>query len=214
MTKKFKELSQKILQVSGLWGIAMLLMASELRKKGWFQSSRSGHAVDKSGQYIPWCTYPFIDFIEKRLKKEMTLFEFSCGSSTVWYAGKVAEVTAVEHDKIWFEKIRQAVPKNVILSFGEDGDSYLEAIKKTGKKFDLVSVDGIRRVDCMLACVENLSEGGVIIVDNSERPEYQPGYDFLVQKGFKRINFWGMGPINAYGWCTSIFYRELNCLGI
>ena len=30
--------------------------------------------------------------------------------------------------------------------------------------------------------------------------------------GFARIDFWGLGPINPYEWCTSLFIRTLEAL--
>ena len=48
----------------------------------------------------------------------------------------------------------------------------------------------------------------------TDRVIYQEGYEFLLTNGFKRLDFWGMGPINPYSWCTSIFYRKENCLEI
>lgn len=62
--------------------------------------------------------------------------------------------------------------------------------------------------------IKTLKDDGVIIWDNSDRVNYQEGYDFLLANGFKRLDFWGIGPVNSYSWCTSIFYRKENCLKI
>jgi len=40
------------------------------------------------------------------------------------------------------------------------------------------------------------------------------GQEVLKQDRFRRIDFWGMGPIEAANHCTSVFYRSNNCLGI
>lgn len=32
----------------------------------------------------------------------------------------------------------------------------------------------------------------------------------MINQGFGRIDFWGPGPINTFGWCTSFFSRNLK----
>lgn len=54
----------------------------------------------------------------------------------------------------------------------------------------------------------------MIIWDNSDRERYAVGFDFLKEREFRRVDFWGVGPINHQEWCTTIFYRQDNCLGI
>ena len=41
-----------------------------------------------------------------------------------------------------------------------------------------------------------------------------PALDFLEANGFTSLEFWGMGALAIRRWCTSIFYRSVNCLGI
>ncbi|MBU0711497.1 hypothetical protein KKA87_06195 [bacterium] len=39
---------------------------------GWFQSAEKKMPVNKNGQPIPWYSYPFLSFIEDRLKKNIS----------------------------------------------------------------------------------------------------------------------------------------------
>ena len=78
----------------------------------------------------------------------------------------------------------------------------------------MIVIDGRERVCCTLNSLRALKEEGVIIWDNSDRPQYSEAYEFLVSKGFNRIDFYGMGPISAHSWCTSVFYKDKNCLNI
>ena len=79
---------------------------------------------------------------------------------------------------------------------------------------DVIVIDGRDRVNCAKACVAGLTDGGVIIWDNSDRPRYEEGYAFLKAQGFKRLDFAGPGPVNFTPWMTSVFYRANNRLGI
>ncbi len=54
----------------------------------------------------------------------------------------------------------------------------------------------------------------MVIWDNSDRSDYEEGYEFLLGQGFRRLDFYGLGPINVMASCTSVFYREQNCLGL
>lgn len=73
--------------------------------------------------------------------------------------------------------------------------------------FDVVIVDGMARTLSTWAAIQHLRRGGFIVFDNSDRDFYQPAYDLLHDAGYRRLDFWGMGPINPYEWCTSVFYR-------
>jgi hypothetical protein len=50
------------------------------------------------GEPIPWFSHPLIDFLKDRLSKDMTVFEYGCGNSTLWWADRVRSVTGVKND--------------------------------------------------------------------------------------------------------------------
>lgn len=78
--------------------------------------------------------------------------------------------------------------------------------------FDIIVVDGMARVLTTWLAARQLPENGIIVFDNSDRDEYTDAYQFLEQNGFTRIDFYGLGPINPYEWCTSLFVRSLTAL--
>jgi len=95
----------------------------------------------------------------------------------------------------------------------EDG-AYSEEITRYPRAFDLVIVDGRDRSNCARKSVEALRQGGVILWDDSQREEYLEGQQFLHEQGFKRLDFFGAGPMSAHASCTTLFYKDENCLGI
>lgn len=183
---------------------------------GWFKSREGKLAVSQTGESLPWFTYPSIAFLNDRIDAGMSVFEYGSGNSTLWWSDRVAEVAACEHDHDWFETMKPKLPANVEYLHHdlEYGGSYSKAISTLAKPFDIVVIDGRDRVNCARNSVPSLSQQGVIIWDNSDRESYSDGYDFLCESGFKRLDFWGIGPINKSGWCTSIFYRDQNCLAL
>jgi hypothetical protein len=187
-----------------------------LKDIGWFKAFDSKSPVDSYGDPIPWVTYSFIDFIESRINKQHTVFEFGSGNSTYFYAKYAGIVVSVEHDKHWYDKIVGRKPENSEMIFSEliRGGDYSRMPAKLGEKFDIIIVDGRDRVNCCRQAIEALSPTGVIVLDDSEREHYKPGIEFLAQNGFKQLAFSGISPGLFYLKSTSVFYKGDNCLGI
>ncbi len=157
-----------------------------------------------------------IDFIKNRIHKRMSVFEYGCGAGTLWWASRVKEVKACEHDFAWFKKIQAIAPTNVQLchtNLEYDGE-YSKKILDYRNRFDIVVIDGRDRVNCAINCIHALKEDGIIIFDDSDRPQYRKAFDFLTTNGFKRIEFQGMGPGLTIKFETSIFYRADNVFSI
>jgi hypothetical protein len=179
---------------------------------GWTNSIVTKNVSDRFNKPIPWSTYPFIQFITPRLNKSLQLFEFGSGSSTFFYADKVAFVESVEHDIAWYEKAKGGLPENAQLFFCElspNGD-YSKYASGRHKKYDMIIVDGRDRVNCCINNLNALKDDGVIILDDSERERYITGVQFLKERGFKSVEFWGTAAVINYLRCTTIFYRENN----
>jgi len=95
-----------------------------------------------------------------------------------------------------------------------DEHQYSREVLKYQNEFDIIVIDGRDRINCARNALAALKPDGVILWDNSDRDEYRLGYELLERNGFRRLDFAGMGPLNAYQWTTSIFYRGQNCLGL
>lgn len=187
-----------------------------LTKTGWFKSRETSLAQTREGDPLPWLTYASIQFLEPRIHADFHVFEFGCGQSTLWWANRVSRVMSCEHDLKWAERFYKIVPKNVRLihvPLDINGKYCLAAAQASGWPHIIV-IDGRDRINCAIQSAKCLDIYGVIIWDNTERERYAPGKKWLSERGFRELEFWGLGPINADEWCTSIFYRDKNCLGI
>lgn len=189
-----------------------------LRDSGWLLSMELGEAVDRDGHPLPWLTYPAIDFLVGRVHPAMTVFEYGTGNSTLWWGARVARLVSCEHDKEWFAAFRPKVTlvnTTYLLRRCKGGcPDYQQEIARYQDTFDVLVLDGRQRVNCLANGLGALRAGGVVIWDNSDREEYRPGFVRLTAAGFRRLDFWGPGPLATRRWCTSIFYRRGNCLGI
>jgi len=187
-----------------------------LHSTGWLRSFKENKPVDRNGQDLPWMNYAVIHLLKERLTKNMNLFEYGSGSSTLFFSQLVGFVRSVEYDQSWFQKVTSEMPENVDLLFREKDENglYCRTISESPELYDVVLVDGRDRVNCIKHSVKKLKDRGVIILDDSSREEYEQVFVFMRKNRFRNISLEGLKPA---GWDidrTTIFYREGNCLGI
>jgi hypothetical protein len=67
---------------------------------------------------------------------------------------------------------------------------YSQAISKyDDKSFDVVTVDGRDRVNCIKLATSKIKIGGYLILDDSHRVRYQSAFDFLSNYECTRYDF-------------------------
>lgn len=73
----------------------------------WYRSQK--RPVDVFSNPIPWLTFGATNFIRDYLQKDMRVFEYGSGGSSLFFAQRVKEGFSVEHEKAWVEKVRKAL---------------------------------------------------------------------------------------------------------
>jgi hypothetical protein len=149
---------------------------------------------------------PLIALIEDRLPTGSRVFEWGSGASTTWFSAAGCIVVSCEHDPEW-------AGRNPGVTYRPLEDGYVEEIARH-EPFDLVLIDGRRRVECMRAAHQHLTPEGVIVLDDSDRPRYDDGVAFLHAAGFRDVPFIGIAPGALRQTTTSVFYRDGNCLDL
>lgn len=81
-----------------------------------------------------------------------------------------------------------------------------------GSGFDFIVIDGMARRLCTWMAIDHLRPDGFIVLDNSNRSDYDLAYVLLDEAGFKQIPFWGLVPGADFLTCTSFFTRSLDRL--
>jgi hypothetical protein len=202
----------------GAVGNALLLSRGYLRDSGWLASAASGSPVDAAGDPRPWICLPAIRFLEERVPSDARVFEWGSGSSTRWWAARTASVRSCEHDLDWLQRTASTLPPHASVVHrpldGDDGDRYVDEIEQGGP-WDIVMIDGRRRIECGLAAVPCLSDRGVIVWDDTARVSYEEGLQAIMQQGYSRVDFHGLKPCSRLEHSTSILYRSgENLLGL
>ncbi len=100
--------------------------------------------------------------------------------------------------------------RTISISLMEDGltnNAYENFAKNSGKKFDLVIVDSLKRFECAKNAIDAIKPDGAVILDDSERSNYKKIFDFFAERGFKKQDFFGIAPGQLRIKNTTIFSR-------
>ena len=189
---------------------------SYLVMSGYIKSLEEGYPCKLNGDPIPWMNYNVVSFLESRLTKDMSLFEYGSGYSTLFYSNLVREVTSVETNVDWYNKMKKLIINNVHLIYLDlkENREYCEYISMANKKYDIIVIDGRDRNRCTENAINSLSEKGVIIFDDTSHADYAAGVKILVNHGFHKLDFEGL-KAGGFGLDrTSVFYKKNNCLDL
>lgn len=189
---------------------------------------------------IPWITSDATKWMERYLSKEMVVFEYGSGGSTLYIAPRVKKIISLEYDVSWYKKIRFYIRFNNInncqlelikpeleankkhyssksfdykSSNGYYSDFSFEKYCKyintfPDKYFDLIIVDGRSRNSCVLESMKKIKDGGYILLDDSQRDEYNLGINYL--SNLRRIDFPGFDPFKKSFLKTTTIFQSIN----
>jgi len=59
----------------------------------------------------PWITFSAIDFLERNITKDMVVYEYGVGGSTLFFVKRVKQLISVEHDNQWFDLVEENIKK-------------------------------------------------------------------------------------------------------
>jgi hypothetical protein len=175
---------------------------------GWLRSMKNGRSVDAQGEPIPWFTYPANDFIKQLDLRDLSVFEYGSGYSTLFWAKRCKRLVSVEFDKKWFEELSSLAPANAELIFSpREVEPYVNQIAQRGM-FDVIVIDGTgeSRFPCCQVAPNHLTQRGFIILDNSDLwPESAAA---LRSSGLIQADFTGLAPLSCHWHTTSVFFSR------
>ena len=142
---------------------------------------------------FPWINYSVIQFLHHYINPKMQILEFGAGGSSIFFLNRGVNLFSIEHEEIWIDKVKKRVPlsefarwsPNLVLprerNFSiPNVDDYLAPLKKISDgSIDIVFVDGRHRVASIMRSMNLLKDGGIIILDNSDRTHYEDAFKLL-----------------------------------
>lgn len=163
----------------------------------WFAPSRPDEI-----QPVPWLAPDVVEYLEEIVQPDFKVLEFGAGGSTLWFAERVKQVVSIEHDPDW----QRVVQKN--LTNGNRVLSQLNEMDFFSDRADLLLIDGEpieERAYWIIGSPTLVKQGGWVVLDNANRPEYAEEretlkrhskliktFDGNTQTGFKYLvtEFW------------------------
>ncbi|MDD5109522.1 MAG: hypothetical protein PHC29_08525 [Candidatus Omnitrophica bacterium] len=123
---------------------------------------------------VPWLSYEAIDWLNGYLNKNMKIFEFGGGGSTLWFSQRVGEVIAVEHDLDWHKYISGLIGDNPFCKYLlKSPEEYCEVIDEyPDNYFDIVFIDGDQRKECVQHALLKIKPQGYLMIDDSKEPQF------------------------------------------
>lgn len=171
---------------------------------GYTESIRRKAAVWSDGTPIPMYTYALVEYLRSLDFSGMDIAEFGAGASTHFWAARARSVVAIENDAAWIEKLKPAIAPNVTLLHAQDMPA---AFRGLGRSFDVIIIDcKSNRFDCAAAAIEQLSPGGMVILDNSDW--YPNSAKLLRDADLIEVDFPGLRPGRFHACTTSIFLHR------
>lgn len=162
----------------------------------------------------PWLPYSVIDLLTTRLDRSASVLEFGGGGSTAFFADRVGSVTTVEHDQAWRDAIAQSLESssNVRVLFRSSANDYADYVaaadEMDDESLDVVLVDGRQRVACARSAMPKLKPGGLLILDDSDRPKYREAHILLGTWNCREHR--GLVPTKDHLGVTSIWTKPSN----
>lgn len=100
---------------------------------------------------MPWYTRPCLEWLVTLPLKTMSVFEYGCGDSSLWYAVNSLVYWGVDSNPEWM-----FFPEHQMLE--TDKEKYIRA---PFMAFDLIIIDGIYRDDCTEHALNNFEQEDV-----------------------------------------------------
>jgi predicted O-methyltransferase YrrM len=132
----------------------------------------------------PWLTPQIIEILDTWLRPEDIGVEWGSGRSTLWLGSRVADLTTIEDNSTWADRVEGMIFENKLherihlkrapLSKADHIDPAASPYVEFGREIvpsslDFALVDGALRDHCAAVAIDKLKPGGTLIIDNVER---------------------------------------------
>ena len=136
----------------------------------------------------PWISQGAIRFCEQCLNKEQSGLEWGSGRSTAWFGSRLKSLLSIEYDLTWHSAVVKILENKNITNVEcryiplehsreaptfpdyEKIPAYVNMVDEFTDNFlDFVVVDGHYRQACILAALPKIKQGGLLLVDNTNR---------------------------------------------
>ena len=177
---------------------------------GQIHTAFRGKPYDHQNRPFLWYSPSMNAFFRTVDFKDRTILEFGAGHSTLWWARHAKSICAIEDNEDWYEYLAPLVSDNVeLIHVTDDPEVAKKAVE--GRKFDLVIVDCnggvLDRNVCNDWSTDLISDNGAILFDNSEEHWFEDSIPMFHERGFSRVDFYGIGATKIASQSSSIYFK-------
>lgn len=144
----------------------------------------------------PWIVPAAIGYLRWRIRSDWSVLELGAGRSTPWFARRSRHVLSLEDNEFWAEKTRARLRElgkgNVELRQLSVEEFVTEVDSLPDAAFDLVVVDfleslTVTRIDVLRPSMGKVRPGGLLLLDDSDRPGYAEAFELLGGWRFRKF---------------------------
>lgn len=178
-----------------------------LTARGYTNSAINNISVDAEGNPVPWFSYPATDYLRGLNLKNKIIFEYGSGCSTLFFADICKEITSVESNEPWYERVAAIAPANCKIRLRKDEIGYLNTIDEDAQLYDVIIIDGaFNRRKMAEKSIPSLAPGGFIILDNSDC--HVRAAKVLHAANLIQVDMNGFCPGNLHEQATTFFFKR------
>ncbi len=127
----------------------------------------------------PWIVFEAYRFLDQHIMKDMSVYEFGTGGSTLFFANRVREIISAEHDINWANKLKDALTlkgyNNWKINIVEPQSTPKALNKDPSSLNSYLSNDGAYRgqsFSCFAKSIDMYPDGyfSIIMIDGRARP--------------------------------------------
>jgi hypothetical protein len=129
----------------------------------WWKNKEPDQITDE-----PFLHPAVVAYLDRLIQPDWEIAEHGSGGSTFFFAKRASTVFTMESDPDWHTALRKRMPANVQYVLGD----YVPIIGE----FDLVLIDGEPvedRIKWLTVAPMITKKGGIVVLDNANRPEYK-----------------------------------------
>jgi precorrin-6B methylase 2 len=162
----------------------------------------------------PWLSRRAIAVLEKSLSPTASVLEIGAGTSSLWFAARAGELVSIETDSGWAERIQVLLEESGRHAWQvrvcDPSDINTAIACHPDERFDVILVDSAEqsrgdRIHCLAAAAPKVRRGGLLVLDDSDRPEYDRANAILRDWQSVRVVGFRARPLAA---CETTFFRR------
>jgi len=162
----------------------------------------------------PWIVPAAVGWLGRRMRRDWSVLELGSGRSTLWLGRRAGSVLTFEDNEFWHQRAAELIAEQGLANVRlrrlpvEEFSATIGAM--ADETFDLVVVDFLEsedsdRVEAVRAARSKVRPGGLLLLDDSDRPGYAPAYELL--SGWRERRFTGVKDEYPQVCETAIFRR-------